>query len=138
MAYYKVVRVTPDGCYHSAIVHNEIFAKEYKVGEWTVSTIGGLLVFFSKEAAIGFRNYYVRSTPTKIFEVEASGVVTLPKYGCGGFHWPAVSIDYIERLWSGGSLAEWDAPLAWPSGTLAFKKVKLIKEVTHNGTTKTL
>ena len=96
----------------------------YRMHRWATAPAGGLLCFGTFEEAYQwsrpFRN-------TVIFEVKAEEQVPLP----------AVRLIYPEDL--DGVRSLWDGslePIAWerwPEGTLAFRRVKPIREVRHEG-----
>lgn len=126
---YKIVRVNPDEprVFWSAMLHGPVV--DYRIGEWTKAPVGGLLVFGTLEGANAWRN----GSSQKVFLASASLPVEMPEYAASFiFHENGKDIRYLKSLWKGNpeKLMEHDYLMPWPPGTLAFKRVRLIEEVT--------
>jgi hypothetical protein len=126
---YKIVRKLSDSNWQSIYANTS-----YQVGEWATAPIGGLLAFDTLERARLFlegRSYW------HIFEAEAEDPVDLPHLCLLPFLLNRA--EYVCAVWTIPEKEllrkqeEHAVPIAglsvWPSGTLAFKRVKLLEEI---------
>lgn len=109
---------------------------KYKVGEWTRARTGGLLVFKSLKDARqfvygnsqGLRNHIGH---TRLYRVACKTPIKLPcaRFSCAE---PCAFMpSWLKALWN-NKCKKWRAIetiLGWPVGTIAYKEVRLIREV---------
>jgi hypothetical protein len=127
---YKVVR-NENGKLLSAVVDPPL-CLEYKPGKWVRATIGGILVFTTKRAAIEAMKYLNFEADLELWSCDTRHLVKLPKYRLLGLP----DISYVEALWARkfDSLHEWEYGIwhylsYWPAGTRAYREVKLLRKV---------
>jgi hypothetical protein len=136
MIRYKVVRRFGNIGY-SCSADGEM-GRVYSKEEFTVAPFGGLLVFEDLEKAkrwLGGTVHWARmGDQYEIWKVEAEEPVTLSKARLASPNWYCD----VELVWnnrphlirgSGNSMHN-PVVFGWPNGTEAFKKVKLLEEMT--------
>lgn len=100
----------------------------YQEGKWITATIGGLLVFNTRREA-----YDYACGKDIIYRCECKEPVQLPPWG--------LDITYLTKrnaktLWNPNTqrrVLDWhpNKVSCWPTGTQAFKRIKLVKAVLH-------
>jgi len=121
---YKLVRQRFDGKLTSIRPPHPKFNVFYKVGDWIEAPVGGLLVFDNLPDASIFRHFFVGDVTIRVFKVKVKNEVDLPPFGL----YEAKDED-IVNLWNNEVVSRRARIGEWPSGTRAFKKVKLLGEV---------
>jgi len=121
MTYFKVVeRTSNPNIFKSVIYRPPLY---YRLNKITTAKIGGLLVFDKVECAYkGCINFEKKRT---VFEVKCEGLIKLGS--CLNIWYSWTEPDMI-KAWNASIVTG----LVWPVGTLAFKQVKLIREVTRS------
>ena len=128
---YKVVRRTEQGTLVSCLMDHPELLVEYKPGEWAEAPVGGLLAFWSWASADGFAQglHAMTHEQYEVWESEAEEPVRLPdlRVACTDM------VNAVKWLWRHPCLQ----PVAdeirlggfgsWPTGTQAFKRVRLLK-----------
>ena len=128
---FKVVRRTEQGTLVSCLMDHPELLVEYKPGEWAEAPVGGLLVFSSRASADGFAQRLRAKTHNRyeVWECEAEESVLLPglRVACTDM------VNAVKWLWGHPCLR----PVAdeirlggfgsWPTGTWAFRRVRLIR-----------
>jgi len=137
MNFFKVVRRTEEGALVSCATENPELMVRYKPGEWVEAPVGGLLVFSNWASADGFACGLHAKTykAYEVWQCEAENEVQLPDLR-------VVYTDFtnaVRWLWSQVSLR----PLLdeinlrgfepWPTGTLAFRRVRLLEKCEKGG-----
>ena len=107
---YKVVTIDKQ----SAQIKTKDFIVQYKVGEFVTAPIGGLLVFRKVEDAKQFATQYNR----RVYKVTCKGRIPLPFSRC----YLNDSPECFKQIWG----KKTSGKLSWPTGTQAFKQVKLL------------
>ncbi len=112
----KLVSLTAQGKY----------AVEYSTEEFAEAPIGGLLTFADQKNA-----FTCKASDTEIWECEGQQQVKLPLWRVSWLGALQGAEDIVEKVWSpkGNSLSGLPYLLEWPQGTLAFKRVKLLRKV---------
>lgn len=117
------------GVLQSFTAHGD-YTVTYTPGEEAVAPIGGLLVFDTYERARSFVSY--SAWPIALYQIwEAKGfdAVELPSYRAG-----SCETEIYQMVWGETCKQRpWMPPWQWPSGTKAFKRVKLVKRVDSQG-----
>jgi hypothetical protein len=131
MRYYKVVRME-GGQLWSAGVRDELQC-EYIPGQWTVAPVGGLLVFRSQKDARRWIRKCGSANAFQIWLADCEDPVSLPAVGLG-YPWIRRAAEYV---WATGlvplhtegwlNYQSYILYSDWPAGTLAFRKVRLIR-----------
>jgi hypothetical protein len=130
MRCYKVVRME-QGRLWSACARDDLKC-EYIPRQWTTAPVGGLLVFRTKKDAERWVYECGAGYAFQVWLADCEDPVPLPETGLG-YPW----IKWIaERVWASGAAPRWAegryGPILdadWPAGTLAFRKVKLVRKV---------
>lgn len=117
--YYKVVNSNLGSAYIGGP-----FYITYKLNDWVEAKIGGCLVFTEFHAAERFK--YMQGMWCRIFKCAGKGLVKLPKYREDVSYMPYKN---AEAVWA-NDICNISSPHEWPSNTKAFKKVKLLEEIT--------
>ena len=130
MQYYKVVRME-DGRLWSACARDELQC-EYIPNQWVTAPVGGLLVFRSQKDAKRWMRECGAEYAFQIWLADCEDPVRLPAIGIG-YPWVRWIAEYV---WANGDVpsdrdSAWKTygpilELDWPSGTLAFRKVRLV------------
>jgi hypothetical protein len=129
---YKVVR-NENGKLLSAVMDRPELCIEYQPGKWVRAKIGGILVFPTKKAAIESLNYLNFTANQEVWSCDTRYLVRLPKYRLVITY----DINNVKALWKGSldnldlwQLRIWYPYLGyWPTGTKAYREVKLLKKV---------
>ena len=130
MSYFKVCTRIPDNKFISFSAPY-CLVMEYGLDQWTEARVGGLLVFDNLADTVQMLlqcSYDQDNTKSNlaIFEVKVKTPVVLPPSHAG---W-GECLEVYKDLWGNPNFI-FNAPNGdhWPSGTLAFKKIKPIREV---------
>jgi hypothetical protein len=113
MQVYKVVHREPDGRLTSMATTGDLEV-EYQPGHWVEAPVGGLLAFDDYEAAQRFW------TAGQIWLADAEEHVTLPPRGLA-----CPTESRAQLLWEGRT----PGALVWPYGTVAYRRLRLIRRV---------
>ena len=120
MIAYKVVWEKRRGVFVSSTASDELEVR-YRIGRWTEAPIGGLLCWDSLERATKFRIYNRRFVT---FEAKVEDPIPLPpiRAVCPDL------LDCAEHIWLRHQDPYCDNA-NWPSGTMAFRRVRLLKRL---------
>jgi hypothetical protein len=132
MVNYKVVR-NENGKLLSAVMDRPELCIEYQPGKWVRAKIGGILVFSTKKAAFKSLNLLNFEANLELWACYTKHPVKLPKHRLVVTHDP----NCVKALWAGNfeNLQPWEYRIwypylsYWPSGTKAYREVKLLKKV---------
>ena len=121
MITFKVVYVNHHGHRLSAVVDCNIYlCKCYTPEEWTVADVGGLLSFTSLEDA---KQFLHDRAPFEIWQTEAEDEVPLGKCSAVAH---GITLEQATECWIGISS---EPDRTWPKGTVAHRKLRLVKKV---------
>ena len=127
MLAYKVVQVNPhSGIVFSAVARTNELRVIYKVGEFVEAPVGGLLCFETLQHARDFQiKCWERSVDKwhAIFTCEGMEHVDLPQYLTS-----YICLESVMKVWNGMTLHV-ISQTGIPKGTIAFKRVMLLKKV---------
>lgn len=126
---YKVVCKREDGKYTSCRILKGHFCLKYGTDFWTEAPLNGCLVFESKKYAFSFvekQKYDFPKTRGRLFVFEAMCEEEVDS--CFAIYANEVEIsNSVEEFISYSPYA-----IFFPNGTKAFKRVKLVKEVSQD------
>ena len=109
----------------SAVIVQRILARNYKIGETTTAPVGGLLCFKTLKDAILWKEECGYSLI--IFKAQSETKVPLGNnfYTTDSkIFLNKASLRLFKKLWRIRSISTF----GWPKGTVAYKKVTLLKE----------
>jgi len=127
---YKIVFTNDNKTFWSFIAYKPKLVIEYKPNEWVSGKYGPILVFDRFEHAAHFRNKVCRTNCAQIWECEVEDEVKLPPK-CISVNEITTGLEpqVIKEFWRDGKASTFLSTYNWPTGTKAFKRIKLTKKV---------
>lgn len=127
---YKVCQLI-DGDMYSAWLGNTFFGLRYQLNEWTTPKVGGILCFSTLDEATQYvQNIY--STRLRIFRCLGDKPIELPKCSLNisvFLRFKETDLFYLKQIWKHGYINPSWLEGGWPTGTIAYSRVKPLEIV---------
>ena len=120
MLAYKTVWEKHRGVFVSSTASDELEVR-YRIGQWAEAPVGGLLCWGSLDAAVEFQAYLHGRFA---FEAEVEDPLPLPPIRALNPDWR----ECAEWIWL-RHCDPYGDNVRWPAGTVAFRRVKLLRRV---------